>query len=224
MYSTSLIGARSARSRLIWTTSMALLAAALIGSHSQASITLPLPSPEPDAWSDMAGMVTAGFSYDADTGLFTQITGVINALEIGASGPSYFPFGAMFSISSLSTSGSVSGNFAVTMMNPGMTLIPYTGVMLQGLITDVQFNGTGVLEMGFDIIGGSAAADFGTIGALRIGIGGGPDSLAADFSVSGGKTIDVFGTVPEPTSLAVFAGIIMANVLARPTRAFVLLL
>ncbi len=231
MNSTSLIGPCSAPPRQLSSIFLGLCTAALICSQSLASIALPIPAEE-DWWSDLRGSLSG--SYDFATETFSASHSANAMLDIGAGTAfDHQNFNVTISISGLQishsgavTPGGVLNVFLNSKAPPPPAIIsstlPYPVLqnMLTADITDVKFKGIGVLEMAFNITGGTAAFEFGNYGGLTIGMAGNGSTgasafdFSASFALGTSAPVDIFG-LPEPTSFAVASGLVMMSLLVR---------
>lgn len=209
-------------------------------SVSAAAIILPILT-EQDGWSDMAVLGVSG-SYDATTGVFKVTAGTASQFDVGPGGAAdYTPFNASFRISDItnlvinSSTGNVTsnGNLRINLVNSGGVLPdpPYVvgQDLLTGNITNVAFNGTGVINMLFTVTGGTAGTStragapennqipyggIGHVGGLILTMGG-PGASATNFNNSftfNTSSVDVFGepaSVPEPSSLVLVGGYVV---------------
>jgi hypothetical protein len=209
-----------------------------INAVSAAAILLPITT-EQDSWSDMAVFGVVG-SYNASSGIFQVTAGTATAFDVGPGDTADYPsFSASFQISDItnlvinSSSGNVTSNGNLHIkLAPSPAVLPdppYVAGqdLLDGSITNVMFNGTGVINMLFTVTGGTAGTStraaapennqipfggIGHIGGLILAMGG---SSVTNFNNSftfTGATVDLLGepaSVPEPSSLILVGGYIV---------------
>jgi hypothetical protein len=217
-------------------TATAVLSTLMLFNCGQALASiLPLP-PEQDSWSDIFGTVRGSYTAATDS-LVINGGSFASAFDVGAgTGFDYSGFVAPITLANLKVNGSgvvtTPGDFKIRLASPSGGIGPYPagaspiGDLLTGQVTDVLFSAVGVLQMQFTVTGGSAAGDFGGVGALgglivsmvNSGASGATaNGFASDFSMNAGasaSTVDVLGNVPEPTSILVFGALGMAAIAA----------
>jgi hypothetical protein len=184
---------------------------------------------EHDDWSDLHAIIYG--NYIAATHLLTA-EGFADTLDVyGGTDPDFPTFKAKLSLNLKINDNGVGvdplGPRSLTILPPalppGFPTSPYfqPGVnLLTGLITDAQFSAPGVLEMLFDVTGGSAAGAFGDVGkiaALRIDLQGkntpNPANFLANFTLgakANASQMNIFG-IPEPNSFFVFGGLALTS-------------
>jgi hypothetical protein len=230
------------------------LAVALLVAPAQASI-LPI-EPIPADWSDftISNLKSIKNILNGDGTSTFSLTGKATKLVVDGV-TTYGLFNAPITLSAkidLATSQVVSGGFEFNWQNgaPPATVgaLPLSyyspnPLMLKGGIFEALFTGTGnkTLQFAFNVIGGTAAPDFGgvnAIGVLNIALGQNfsfptdPDGLGPlsrfsnAFTIQdtvGVGTLDARGGIPEPNSFVVFAGLaLIATAIAHCCRADIL--
>jgi hypothetical protein len=217
---------------------IALLAAILTAGGSATASILLLPSPEADQWSDIAVPSVIGM-YSG--GMFV-VMGIASSFDVGPGEFSDFgPFVAPMTIGAMiDSSGNVaSGNLNIHLMGPSLGppgSYPAGSDLLNGTITHAQFEKPGVLQLQFTVNSGSAAGDFGGVGAFG-GIiinmvsgdvngrpfgdptnpdnGPPPSSFSAPFEITGGSADVIGGAIPEPSAWMVWTAIVSCVLLAK---------
>jgi hypothetical protein len=147
-----------------------VVAIASAAGSAKASVLL-LPNPEPDEWSDISISSVIGL-YSG--GMFF-VMGFASGFDVGPGENSDFsPFiGEMKIEAMIDASGGVSsGNLGIDLPLMGPPLVgplgnhPAGSNLLSGSITHAQFESPGVLHLQFTVVSGTAAGDFGGVGAL----------------------------------------------------------
>jgi hypothetical protein len=198
-----------------------LLATLLAHAASASIVSLPLPAVEPDYWTDIVVTRVSG-SYAGTVGntgaAFSFSSTKVSGIDIGSGSALDFTFAATLSnagppVMNIDSTGAIvsGGLFSIALTNLNTLPASYGPVgatLLSGQITQVQFNGAGVLNMLFTNIGGTAAAHYdgyNGVGGIILNMPGvtATNFNSGPFSFTLG-TADVLGRVPEPTSFLVF--------------------
>jgi hypothetical protein len=163
------------------------------------------------------------------------VTGLASGFDVGPGSAVDFTFASAFDITAaIDSSGNVSSG-GLTIGPPGASLNPpgsYPGgsPLLHGTITDAQFETPGVLQLEFVVNSGSAAGDFGGVGAFGGVIinmvsgdvngqpfppGNRPSDFYAPFEITQGTADVIGGAIPEPSAWMVWSAIVCCALLAK---------